>query len=64
MSEVEKKLHSTGVTWGALRKNWKGYRIAKAQNNREDMKKYAERIRSLQDELKVLKAKFPELGLD
>jgi len=30
----------------------------------EDMKKYAERIRTLQGELGLVQAKFPELGLN
>lgn len=52
-----------GQTWGALRKTWKAYRIAKVQNNNNDMRKYAERIRSLQAELGVSQAKFPDLNL-
>jgi hypothetical protein len=38
--------------------------VAKIQNNMEDMKKYAERIRTLQGELGLAQAKFPELGLN
>ncbi|MDG6922674.1 MAG: hypothetical protein JRN67_05195 [Nitrososphaerota archaeon] len=63
MSE-KRNYYTNGQTWGALRKTWKAYRIAKTQNNKVDMKKYAERIRSLQDELGVAKASFPELGLN
>lgn len=55
--------YTTGQTWGALRKTWKAYRIAKVQNNSTDMRKYAERIRSLQAELGVSQAKFPDLNL-
>jgi hypothetical protein len=55
--------YTTGQTWGALRKAWKAYRIAKVQNSSTDMRKYAERIRSLQAELGVTQAKFPELNL-
>jgi hypothetical protein len=55
--------YTTGQTWGALRKTWKAYRIAKVQNNNADMRKYAERIRSLQAELGVSQAKFPDLHL-
>jgi hypothetical protein len=55
--------YSTGQTWGALRKAWKAYRIAKVQNDREKMLEYAKRIRKLQEELGVEKAKFPDLGL-
>lgn len=53
-----------GQSWGALKKAWRGYKVAKVQNNREDMKKYAERIRTLQNELGLIQAKFPELGLE
>jgi hypothetical protein len=47
-----------------LKKAWRGYKVAKIQNNLEDMKKYAERIRTLQKELGLDQAKFPELGLN
>jgi hypothetical protein len=56
--------YSTGQTWGALKKAWKAYKIAKVQGDRAKMKEYADRIRTLQDELKLPKAKFPELGLN
>ncbi len=55
--------YTTGQTWGALRKTWKAYRIAKVQNNSTDMRKYAERIRALQAELGVSQASFPDLNL-
>jgi len=53
-----------GQTWGALKKCWKAYKIAKVQNDREKMLEYAKRIRALQEELGVEKAKFPHLGLE
>lgn len=56
--------YSKGQTWGALKKAWRGYKVAKVQNNAEDMKKYAERIRTLQKELGLVQAKFPELGMN
>ena len=56
--------YSKGQTWGALKKAWRGYKVAKIQKNMEDMKKYAERIRTLQSELGLVQAKFPELGLN
>jgi hypothetical protein len=56
--------YTVGQTWGALKKAWKAYKIAKVQNDKAKMKEYAQRIRTLQEELKVAKAKFPELGLD
>jgi hypothetical protein len=56
--------YTKGQTWGALKKAWRGYKVAKVQNNAADMRKYAERIRTLQGELGVPQAKFPELGLN
>ena len=56
--------YTKGQSWGALKKAWRGYKVAKVQNNRDDMKKYAERIRSLQSELGLVEEKFPELGLN
>jgi len=55
---------TAGQTWGALRKAWKAYKIAKVQNDREKMLEYAKRIRTLQKELGVEVAKFPDLGLE
>ena len=57
------KNFTVGQTWGALKKAWKGYKIAKVQNDKAKMLDYAKRIRTLQEELKVEKAKFPDLGL-
>ncbi|HYB44918.1 MAG TPA: hypothetical protein VEC92_00200 [Nitrososphaerales archaeon] len=54
---------SKGQTWGALKKAWRGYKVAKIQKNAADMKKYAERIRTLQKELGLPQSKFPELGM-
>ena len=56
--------YTKGQTWGALKKAWRGYKVAKVQKNMEDMKKYAERIRTLQAELGLPQSKFPELGLN
>ena len=63
MSLSEGQQYSKGQTWGALKKAWRGYKVAKVQKNTADMKKYAERIRTLQKELGVPQAKFPELGM-
>lgn len=46
-----------------MKKAWRGYKVAKIQNNMEDMRKYAERIRTLQKELGLEQAKFPDLEL-
>jgi hypothetical protein len=55
--------YTVGQTWGAIRKAWKAYRISKVQNNRTDMLLYAKRIRSLQVQLGVTVAQFPNLDL-
>ena len=56
--------YTKGQTGGALKKAWKAYKIAKVQNDKEKMKEYAGRIRTLQSELGVPQAKFPDLGLN
>ena len=43
---------------GALRKAWKGYRIAKAQGDKKRMQEYAARIRTLQAELGIPQTDF------
>ncbi|MEM2211087.1 MAG: hypothetical protein QW372_05425 [Nitrososphaerales archaeon] len=55
--------YTKGQTWGALKKAWKAYKIAKVQKDIERMKLYAERIRTLQKELGVKQAEFPDLGI-
>lgn len=52
-----------GQTWGALKKSWKAFKIAKAHKDRAKMKEYATRIRTLQENLGVKKTAFPDLGL-
>ena len=54
---------TTGQSWGALRKAWKGYRIAKVQSDNVRMKEYATKIRRLQCELGISVASFPNLGI-
>ncbi len=56
--------YTKGQTWGALKKAWKAYKIAKVQGDKQKMLEYANRIRTLQDELGLQKSKFPELGLN
>ncbi len=58
------KSFTIGQTWGALRKSWKGYKIAKVQGDRSKMTEYATKIRKLQDELGVQQASFPDLSLN
>lgn len=57
-------VYTKGQTWGALKKAWKAYKIAKVQKDKAKMKDYAERIRTLQKELGLSQAKFPDLGLN
>ena len=56
--------YSKGQTWGALKKAWKAYKIAKVMNDKPRLTEYATRIRTLQNELGVAQAKFPELGME
>jgi len=58
MAEYQK-----GQVWGALRKAWKSYRIAKVQGDNARMREYATRIRTLQGQLGVPQASFPNVGL-
>ena len=50
--------YTTGQTWGALRKAWKAYKIAKVQHDTPRMKEYSERIRTLQTQLGVPQSTF------
>jgi hypothetical protein len=54
---------SKGQSWGALRKAWKGYRIAKVQADNLKMTEYATKIRKIQGELGIEVATFPNLGI-
>lgn len=54
---------TTGQSWGALRKAWKGYRIAKVHNDNAKMTEYANKIRKIQVELGISVALFPNLGI-
>ena len=55
--------YQKGQVWGALRKAWKGYRIAKVQGDGARMREYATRIKTLQGQLGVPQASFPNLGM-
>ena len=63
MKSEKAAVHTKGQTWAALKKCWRAYKIAKVKGEKENMVKYAKRIRSLQLELGVPQAPFPELGL-
>ncbi|MFY3742139.1 MAG: hypothetical protein HMLIMOIP_002603 [Candidatus Nitrosomirales archaeon] len=54
---------TTGQSWGALRKAWKGYRIAKVQGDNARMREYATKIRKIQGELGISVASFPNIGI-
>jgi hypothetical protein len=54
---------TTGQSWGALRKAWKGYRIAKVQSDDAKMREYATKIRKIQTELQVNVTSFPQLDI-
>jgi len=60
---MSQKNFTKGQTWGALKKAWKAYKIAKVQHDNAKLKEYATRIRTLQGELGVKKSEFPDLGL-
>ena len=50
-------------SWGALKRCWRGYRIAKKDGDGKLMILYAKRIRKLQFELGIAISEFPDLGL-
>jgi hypothetical protein len=58
---VSTEKFSKGQQWGALKKAWKGYKIAKVHRNEEDMRMYAQRIRTLCEQIGIDKPKFPDL---
>jgi len=53
--------YTKGQTWGALKKAWKAYKIAKVQNDISKMKEYAQRIQTLQKELGLKQVQFDVL---
>jgi hypothetical protein len=67
VNQVQASVSSQGFTvgqsWGALRKAWKGYRIAKVQNDDTKMTEYANKIRKIQGELNIAISSFPNLGI-
>ena len=67
VSQVQASVSNQGFTvgqsWGALRKAWKGYRIAKVQNDDTKMTEYATKIRKIQGELNIAISSFPNLGI-
>lgn len=59
------RLESTSApqSWGALRKAWKGYRVAKVQSDNIKMTEYATKIRKIQGELGISVSSFPNLDI-
>lgn len=55
--------YTAGQTWGALKKAWRGYKIAKVTSDGTRMAEYAKKIRTLQHDLGIKQAEFPELNL-
>src|SRR5215212_10154648 len=49
--------------WGALRRAWVGYVIAKSQDDYEKMRKYAVVIRKFERRLNIAINDFPEIGI-
>ena len=62
-ANVSNQGFTVGQSWGALRKAWKGYRIAKVQNDDTKMTEYATKIRKIQGELNIAISSFPNLGI-
>ena len=62
-ASVSNQGFTVGQSWGALRKAWKGYRIAKVQNDDTKMTEYATNIRKIQGELNIAISSFPNLGI-
>ena len=60
---VNSQNFTVGQSWGALRKAWKGYRIAKVQKDDTKMTEYANKIRKIQGELNIAVSSFPNLGI-
>jgi hypothetical protein len=50
-------------SWGALKRCWRGYRIAKQNGDYERLVLYAKRIRKLQFELGIGIAEFLDIGI-
>lgn len=56
--------YTYGQTWGALRKAWISYKVAKFKKEGDDqLKIFAHRIQKLEKELGIPTASFPNLGI-
>ena len=61
--QTAKPNYTVGQTGGALKKAWRGYKIAKVHSDHAKMSEYAKKIRTLQNDLGIKQAEFPELNL-
>jgi hypothetical protein len=60
---IYNKNRRTTPEWGALRRAWVGYVIAKSQDDLEKMKKYAVVIRKFQRRLNIAISDFIDIGV-
>jgi hypothetical protein len=60
---IYNKSRRTTPEWGALRRAWVGYVIAKSQDDLEKMKKYAIVIRKFQRRLNIAISDFIDIGV-
>jgi hypothetical protein len=60
---IYNKHRRTTPEWGALRRAWVGYVIAKSQDDLEKMKKYAIVIRKFQRRLNIAISDFLDIGV-
>jgi hypothetical protein len=61
---IPKISYTKGQLWAALRKAWRGYKIAKVKEDQFGKLKYGNMIRSLQSKLGLDLTRFPEVGLN
>jgi hypothetical protein len=52
-----------GQSWGALKKAWKGYKLAKYGGDEKLMREYAKRIQTIEKQIGIPTASFPNLGM-
>lgn len=52
-----------GQSWGALKKAWIGYKVAKREDDEQLMREYAKRIQTVEKQIGIPTASFPNLGM-
>jgi hypothetical protein len=60
---IYNKHRRTAPEWGALRRAWVGYVIAKSQDDYEKMRKYAIVVRKFQRRLNIAISDFLDIGI-